>query len=82
VLEFRLSKDCDMKPMHSVILELPVDGNGCDYAEAIALAITDANWYGDLNTAAALVGLLSAIKLTGVHNPEMELGPWLSDAAT
>ena len=82
MLEFRLSKDCDMKPMHSVILELPVDGNGCDYAEAIALAITDANWCGDLNTAAALVGLLSAIKLTGVHNPEMELGPWLSDAAT
>jgi hypothetical protein len=71
-----------MKPMHSVTLELPVDGNGCDYAEAIALAITDANWCGDLNAAAALVGLLSAIKLTGSHNPEIELGPWLSDLAT
>jgi hypothetical protein len=70
-----------MKPIHSVTLELPVGGNGCDYAEAIALAITDANWCGDRSTAAALVGLLSAIKLTASHNPELELGPWLSDVA-
>lgn len=70
-----------MKPMHSVTLEIPVDGNGCDYAAAIALAITDANWCGDVSAAAALIGLLSAIKLTGSHNPEIELGPWLCDVA-
>jgi hypothetical protein len=68
-----------MKPIQSVTLELPVGGNGCDYAEAIALAITDANCCGDLSGAAALVGLMSAIKLPASHNPEIELGPWLSD---
>jgi hypothetical protein len=70
-----------MKPMHSVTLELPVDGNGSDYAEAIALAIADANWCGDLSAAAALVGLLSSIQSKCSHNPEIELGPWLSDVA-
>jgi hypothetical protein len=67
-----------MKASHSVTLELPVDGNGPDYASAVALALADANLRGDLGGASALVGLMSAIKLPASHNPYVELGPWVA----
>jgi len=70
-----------MKSRQSVTLELPVSGTGTDYAGAIAQAIADANCCGDLTSAEALVGLMSAIKLPASHNPEIELGPWLADVA-
>jgi hypothetical protein len=70
-----------MKPIQSVSIELPISGNACDYAAAIAQAIADANCCGDLPCAAALVGLMSALKLPATHNPEIELGPWVSDLA-
>jgi hypothetical protein len=71
-----------MKSSQSVTLELPVRGTGPEYAGAIALAIADANCHGDLAGAAALAGLMSAIKLPASrtsHNPQVELGPWLVD---
>ena len=70
-----------MKQLRDVTLELPIGGNGRDYAGAIALAIAEANCAGDHNAAAALVGLMSFLKLPPSHNPDMELGPWLSDIA-
>jgi hypothetical protein len=70
-----------MKPMQTVTLELPIGGNACDYAHAIVQAIIDANCYGDVGGEAALAGLLSAMELPAGHNPETELGPWLSDVA-
>jgi hypothetical protein len=70
-----------MKSHQRVTLELPDGGTGRDYAGAIAQAIAEANYCGDLNGAAALAGLMSAIKLPARHNPEIELGPWLANIA-
>ncbi len=68
-----------MKSRQSVTLELPAPGTGHDYAEAIALAIADANCRGDRSGASAMIGLMSAIRLPACHNPDVELGPWLAD---
>lgn len=61
-----------------VTIELPIDGSGEDYAAAVALAIASANCSGDTRGAAALVGLMSKIKLPVSHNSLIELGPWLA----
>jgi len=53
--------------------------SGRDYAGAIALAIGDAGARGDFGRAAALAGLMSAIKLPAGHNPDIELGPWFAE---
>jgi hypothetical protein len=61
-----------------VTIELPIGGSGADYAGAIALAIADANCTGDKRGAAALIGLMSKIKLPAGHNAQIELGPWVA----
>jgi hypothetical protein len=74
-----------MNSSRSVTIELPVRGSGPEYAGAIALAIADANCRGDVSGAAALAGLMSAIKLPARrpgHNPDVELGPWFADIET
>ena len=61
-----------------VTIELPIGGSGEDYAGAIALAIANANCTGDKRGAAALIGLMSKIKLPAGHNAQIELGPWVA----
>jgi hypothetical protein len=58
-----------------VTIELPIGGSGEDYAGAIALAIADAICTGDKRGAAALIGLMSKIKLPAGHNAQIELDP-------
>ena len=67
-----------MTSSRNITLDLPLHGSGPDYAEAIALAIADATYRGDANAARALAGLMSALELPALHNPIVELGPWLA----